>query len=43
MNNMIIKPVEDPDKDTCVPGLSFLLKAPLWPGSGLEEVGQDQG
>jgi len=43
MNNILINPVEDPDTDTCVPGLSFLLKASLWPGSGLEEVGGDQG
>lgn len=43
MNNMLINPVEDPDMDSRVPGLSFLLKASLWPGSGLEEVGGDQG
>ena len=35
MNNILINPVEDPDMDTCVPGLSFLLKASLWP----EEAG----
>lgn len=43
MHSVLIDSVEDPEVDTCVPGTSFLLKASLWPGSGVEEVGRDQG